>query len=597
MRQREKIEQRYERLLKKRSTSIKDINKNVTQELNNLRRQVDLNKTLLSGREKQLSKLGSETYTDSKGKTKSFSKLGVTKYAKYDAKSGTIQIDWAAIDKVKDKDKGGAIEAYISRLEFISKSIEDTQDTIEDIEDSIYELKQRNKDTYLELEERVYDAIVESRQKQIDAFQTMSDAIDEATNAVINNIQKEIEEQRQIKENTKAQDEINDKENRLAYLQRDTSGANATEILRLQKEIKDAREAQSDSLVDQAISQMQEDASLAAEQRAKEIEVMQAQLDIAEENGEFWNATYDLIRASINDDGTLANNSELVTLLQDTDGFKGMSFFGQENWIDDMVEEWLKAQEGLGNFRMENAERRGTLTLGNGTALKYDANKKTWSDNKGNTYKDVHWDEQAGEYVGINNNDVPTTTPTATNNQPAQQTSTGKEITDAVKKGVAGAIWNGGQGWGTGDTRKKRLKEVFGAQGQKDIQSYVNKKKTGGKPANYSYSKMKKTTWKKYADGGFADYTGPAWLDGTKSHPEAVLSAQDTKNFVMLRNILAQAMSGDVSSVGSGDNYFDINISADIGSDYDVDKLASRIKKQIYDDGAYRNVNTLNRLR
>jgi hypothetical protein len=29
----------------------------------------------------------------------------------------------------------------------------------------------------------------------------------------------------------------------------------------------------------------------------------------------------------------------------------------------------------------------------------------------------------------------------------------------------------------------------------------------------------------KFASGGLADFTGPAWLDGTKTNPEYVLSA------------------------------------------------------------------------
>jgi hypothetical protein len=37
---------------------------------------------------------------------------------------------------------------------------------------------------------------------------------------------------------------------------------------------------------------------------------------------------------------------------------------------------------------------------------------------------------------------------------------------------------------------------------------------------------------KKFATGGLANYTGPAWLDGTKSKPELVLNARDTENFI-----------------------------------------------------------------
>lgn len=45
-------------------------------------------------------------------------------------------------------------------------------------------------------------------------------------------------------------------------------------------------------------------------------------------------------------------------------------------------------------------------------------------------------------------------------------------VTDAVKRKVAAAIWNGGYGWGTGSDRSKKLTEVFGANN--GIQALVN---------------------------------------------------------------------------------------------------------------------------
>jgi hypothetical protein len=35
----------------------------------------------------------------------------------------------------------------------------------------------------------------------------------------------------------------------------------------------------------------------------------------------------------------------------------------------------------------------------------------------------------------------------------------------------------------------------------------------------------KNVTVQKFASGGLANFTGPAWLDGTKTNPEYVLSA------------------------------------------------------------------------
>ena len=102
----------------------------------------------------------------------------------------------------------------------------------------------------------------------------------------------------------------------------------------------------------------------------------------------------------------------------------------------------------------------------------------------------------------------------------------------------------------------------------------------------------------KYASGGLADFTGPAWLDGTRSNPELVLNARDTQNFIELKDTLTSLKSNGGLNLNGGDNYYDIKVQVDsLGSDYDVDKALDRIKARIAQDGAYRNVNTLSRLR
>lgn len=55
---------------------------------------------------------------------------------------------------------------------------------------------------------------------------------------------------------------------------------------------------------------------------------------------------------------------------------------------------------------------------------------------------------------------------------------------------------------------------------------------------------------KKYAKGGLVDFTGPAWVDGTKQDPEAFLSAKDTRLISALTLALRQ---GALGSVGLSD--------------------------------------------
>jgi hypothetical protein len=98
--------------------------------------------------------------------------------------------------------------------------------------------------------------------------------------------------------------------------------------------------------------------------------------------------------------------------------------------------------------------------------------------------------------------------------------------------------------------------------------------------------------FKGYKTGGLADFTGPAWLDGTKSRPEYVLSAEQTKvffNFVDILGALSKLPTNPLTE-NSGDNSYDVDIHVEsIGSDYDVEQLAAKIKSMINSDARYRN--------
>jgi hypothetical protein len=78
-------------------------------------------------------------------------------------------------------------------------------------------------------------------------------------------MQESLDKARQERENEKTEEELSDKQQRLAYLQQDTSGANATEILKLQKEIEEGQESYTDKLIDQKINELQRQNDKAAE--------------------------------------------------------------------------------------------------------------------------------------------------------------------------------------------------------------------------------------------------------------------------------------------------------------------------------------------
>ena len=135
----------------------------------------------------------------------------------------------------------------------------------------------------------------------------------------------------------------------------------------------------------------------------------------------------------------------------------------------------------------------------------------------------------------------------------------------------------------------KKLQKKLGVKGK----SYTGR----WNPKTYSKFNSSKY-YPAYKEGGLADFTGPAWLDGTKTRPEMVLNAQDTENFIKLKDTLSSLMKTTPSSSINSNDIININIDVkEIANDYDVDQMINRVKKEITKAASNRNVNTISRRR
>ena len=90
----------------------------------------------------------------------------------------------------------------------------------------------------------------------------------------------------------------------------------------------------------------------------------------------------------------------------------------------------------------------------------------------------------------------------------------------------------------------------------------------------------------KYKYGGLADFTGPAWLDGTKDKPERVLSPKQTKLFESMVSSLEKASNNSNINSGFGSSYNIGNINTTVQVDKlddqtDVNKLAKQVEDKI----------------
>ena len=596
-RTRNKLEREYQKLLDSTNTKASDLVSKSQEQLESLEREKAIRKEILSGRQKEMAAV-EKKYND------------LSEYASYNEEKQIIEINWKKINELdgsKDEKLTSRIEEYIAALEKAQSQIDEQTDAIANIDENVKEIRDRGKDEYRDLENQIRDAIESSRQKEIDELVAINESINNTNTSLIESIQTVLDKQRQERENERTEEDLSNKQRRLAYLQQDTSGANQMEILRLQKEIEEGQEDYTDSLIDQKINELQQQNDIAAEQRQYQIDLMQSQLEQYMESGRVWQDVYQLMTYGIGPSGIIAG-SELEKLLMESANFRAMSEIEKMNWLKELEDnvakavEWLKIGNSTSSLKDQGDLKKGdkvTFTTADNKTLTGKVNSKGQVVVDGQVYEGVYRNFD-GNYVTDENYKKPKKEPSSDKpTTPAPEPETEKpkkpKLTDKIKRGVSAAIWNGNYGWGSGDTRKKRLKEVFG---ENDIQNkYVDKSITSGYDghvSDYSYANMKKK-FLQYKTGGLADFTGPAWLDGTKSRPEYVLNADQTKSFFRLVDVLSGLKSGPISnSQNNGDITYDIDINVEsIGNDYDVEQLADKVKGLINDTARYRTNNTI----
>ena len=220
-------------------------------------------------------------------------------------------------------------EAYEDRLA--------AEMAILDIEDERLELVKIGAEEATEFEQKVLDALVQKEQEQIEELSRLNDAITDANSKLISTLQKNLDQIRQDRENEKKEEELGEKERRLAYLRQDTSGANMMEIKKLEEELEEEHEDYTDTLIDQKISELEKQNEAAAEQRQQQIDLLQAQLDWSQKYGLYWDAIYGMLytidengNAVLNPenfdlDGNIRENSQLAQMLGTFSDRLGMS--------------------------------------------------------------------------------------------------------------------------------------------------------------------------------------------------------------------------------------------------------------------------------
>lgn len=622
LKKRDRLERNYQRVLESLDVSANELIKISQEEIASLNRQKQRELERQNTRSSQI-----ENYYNSEANAK------YRDYVYYERDENgyyTIKIDYDKMAQVEDADLGAGIEEFYDKMSEWAEDYNESKDSVEEIEDSVKEIEERGKDQYLSFEDAVKEALVESYQKEIDELQAINDSINDTNASLVNAIQDSITKQRQERENQKTEEDLEKKQRRLLYLQQDTSGANDLEILQLQREIEEGQQDYTDTLIDQKISELQEQNDKAAEQRERQISLLESQLEWYQLSGEIWKEVDELIKEGVDPDKGLKSDSRLAQILKLTDSYSGLSEVGKQEWwkeYNSMIAEalaWLmKDSRQLENLsHMKSGDRIKFITAdGKEISGTVQDNGDVKADD-GSIYTGVYAAEKNDE-----NRRVYRTTELAkktkdqgvkgqsnsSNNNNSQQQYNKTKFNGRIVSEIQDIIWTGSpisnrvedtkavqQALKSFNTKEFDPGAVDGLYGQgtakamMNLQNYVGLEDTGSLD---NQTKKYLARYHQYKTGGLADFTGPAWLDGTKARPELVLNARDTENFIQLKDILSSILNGasKASTENNGDISYDIDINVEsIGSDYDVEQIANKVKTMIGEDARYRNNNMVN---
>ena len=493
-------------------------------------------------------------------------------------KFGQIIINWDKYTALQDEAVDGEItlkekaddvyETYTQMFEDLHGYFDKTIDYYQ----AVIEIQEEQIDAYISMEEKAADAVKEIYQKILDDKLAAIDKEKEA----LEDLREARERANKDTSNAKT---ISGMQTDIQRAMMDTSGASDIALIKAQDDMNSKLE----EIAEDKYSEMLDNiiASLDEEQEA-----------LQEEFDELWE-NMDWLFSWL-DEEVMRDDERLSSLLTQTEEWNTSSQLQREKLLDEWDTSYHTYMKGLQNgatimdvwTEMKNTKAQ-IATL--------DSNLQTSVSKASSTIATTiaNWQSKAsssgsssGGSGGAGNSSSSTKYNTSGLTSDYSPTITGKDsnLKDTSKKeeSIPESKYNVGDklrsaaGWGL--TSWKENNGSFTQNGSKyvmmDFKYQVKDKKydknrgmwfyylnTVG-PAWFSGQQLR------YKQGGFSYETGPAWLDGTKQHPEAVLNALQTEHFIKFTNALDNIYGGS----GQTTNTSSVNIES---ISFNVDSMSS----------------------
>lgn len=625
LRERNKLEKEENNILDARTTTVADLLDNINEQKQSLLQSLSYENERYTKRQRELNKANSDAR-----------RYQVSQYVWMD-KDNTVQIDYNAIKGITDPAIGNLVKQMVEEYEFLQSEFESIEDNQDEYTLALKEIKTKYLQDTITLENELIEAIQDRRQKEIDKLSEINSSINEANSRMMDKISQGVTDIRNAREDDKSLKNIQEMEQRLALLRTDTSGANALEILSLEEQLNDARTSYADTQVDRAIDEMTRQNDEAAQQREWQIQLLEDQLEADREYGVLAAQANELIRAALMD-GSESQANTIKEILTKASDSQSLGYYGQQDFFDNMQDKVVKGIAGAvlsaspeygqkvmftdkdGDVLEGEAQADGSVKVTRDKKDYYYTNVFGFEDSNGNfsymqhqtgnTLSQTQWSKQTGMTANTGKVDLvkvsKSTLDEVTNIKEILEEDLKRQkadsITERMQNGKYGSNYLGGTPY------LKDLKNIYGTKDQ--VMDYLKTTNLTNDEYNYlfklwdaEFNKKKKISFRgkassnmrvvnqPYATGGLNTTTGPAWLDGTKTAPEYVLNAEQTKAFLSLVNSLT---AYSATSTPLGNNYYNVQIEVDqLANDYDVEQLMNKMKRVIADDALYRNVNAV----
>lgn len=588
---------------------------------------------------------GSYSYTNRE--TGATTNINFGNYAKKDSRTGKYIIDQRLLNESKFADKWkDQLEEQVSMYNKYADELLKSEDSVRKAEKEIRDERNAALKKYVSMEQEIADTLKAAYQEEVDQLKNKYDSMKDADDDYIDALQKAIEKQRKLRKQEQGFEDLAKKEKRLSLMSRDTSGANTIEKRKLEEEIQKDRESLLDEAIDNVVDELSKLYESQEKLRDEEMELKEALLD----NTLYWNNQAEALAGSFESGeeyaqylSNLSKEYAEMTLAMQQDKLNeyGQTYTEATEYMamvamdttsetgDFIVDTLIVTGEEVSNIVAETAEtfttevvRSYNETTAAFVADMQKAEEAIDSANKAlqEAYEKLNACAQAANAAaeelnkaknasagaGINpyedNQKYYTGNPAdiaQSNYENAQIELAQNKETSKQKDKIQGEAINKLKKSGVANVselseyRRKKIAEELKTEGYfvGTVNDTMRVFKNDAELGKWLSANAPSSPVKRYLNGGLADYTGYAYVDGTPEEPEGFLTAEQTQAIGDAAKIFSDIPWLDHSSSNTsvvtnngGDVNVEINLNIDhISSETDIDEMIQRVKDEIVD--------------